>query len=112
MNTAESQAAAGPFASLDHTGRLPVDPAVINNALNELWESSLSGDSPERSYSRVSLYDLIVVADTTTLQRAEALIQNFARERPSRTIFVCVDSQPDGQSKEQALSAEVGIACG
>ncbi len=116
-----------PFDTFDDPERLPVNGAIINEKLNELWEKSQSESGASENYSRVSLLDFVVFAGESTYERAEQLIAEFAQERPSRCILILVDSGDEtiegfagaGELKVEAenegeseLSAEIGIACG
>ncbi len=97
-----------PFDSFADAGSLPLNAALINEGLNELWERSLSETHGEAAYTRVTLADLVIVADSSSLARAEKLTLRFAQERPSRSILLLVD---DSASQDSHSSAEIGIAC-
>jgi len=115
-----------PLDTFDDPDRLPVNGAVINEKLNELWERSRDDSGGAVTYSRVSLLDFVVFAGESTYARAEKLIAEFAQERPSRCILILVDSGDEtieapgehdtqfaaGVHSDPDLSAEIGIACG
>lgn len=96
------------FDSFTDTGGLPLNAALINERLNDLWERSLSETHGEAAYTRVTLADLVIIADSSSLARAEKLSQRFAQERPSRSILLLID---DTAPENSDCSAEIGIAC-
>lgn len=108
MSSTSKQMISLPFDSFADTGSLPLNAALINEGLNELWERSLSETHGEAAYTRVTLADLVIVADSSSQMRAEKLTLRFAQERPSRSILLLVDdSIPDNSD----CRAEIGIAC-
>ncbi|MFQ5608301.1 MAG: 6-phosphogluconolactonase, partial [Candidatus Zixiibacteriota bacterium] len=107
MNSPPEQSASLPFDSFADTGSLPLNPALINESLNELWERSQSETHGDAAYTRVTLADLVIVTDRVSQPRAEKLSMQFARERPSRSIMLLVEDTPE----ETDIRAEIGIAC-
>lgn len=101
-----------PFDIFSESARLLVNPAIIDERLHQLWERSAPIGANQVSYTRLSLANLVVLADRSSQQAAEKLILEFAQEKPSRTILVtlCPETEEAPESGG-ALEAEVTIAC-
>lgn len=105
-----------PFDMFSDTVALSINPAVIDERLHALWAQSAPEIGSDITYTRLSLANLVVLADESSQKEAELLILQFAQKRPSRTILITLSSENEDSTRggvraEKPLTADVAIAC-